>query len=981
MADFSLNVKINGAEQVINTVGQIEEALRQTREELKNVAIGSAEFQRLSDQAVNLQREFVNSYKETTNFNRNIQELGQSVGSLASTITSAFTIATTAFSLFAGESEELTQTQVKAQQALALALSATTIAVNAKTIAEDINNVGLALQNGLTKILTLAIGQQTVATAAQAVATGTATVAQRALNAAMAANPIGLVIAAVAALVAAFVVFGKEEEKEIKRTKDLNGEIDNNTKSIQDNIKTRGELIQLEGRLAEAQAKTDAERLEARIETQRKLDQLNVEDVKAAQAGVEQKIANYAKDVSAGANYVKMMINQTKELQDFNLDSKLSAEEREYAALIRARENNFITEKAYTEGVIAVYQKYFDTKDEQRMKDFEEESKNYRSLLSQRTQFANDLKVAEQTITTNEQLANAEREKQRQEDYKKYKDNLKKRKDELESYNKDVEKLEKDRANRIKEIERELEDFQLDRISLVKTEDGAYREDLIAGYDETIAKLKVARDRDLVDQKASFEESLKSFEETEKKRVDNNGKRIVSDKTINDEIARRRKQYAEDELLLTQSYATQITTVEEQKAQQILEINNVLNNELVFGDNNMNDTRAQIALNNLNFQLDIKMRELELERKSMMDKIVLFNQEGDEKRKSQVQLLQEIQALQAQQRDAERKAQLAALQVQKAEDLKNVQGTEEQKGKQRNAINEYYKNEEAKINENFRLKEKEADRKNLEDIWELRNQNLEKWTQFGAQVANTLLDLFSSFNELAKVNSENYLMEQRDLLANQTSALNEEYNRQRASLDENLAAGIISQQQYNETIKGLDSNLTASTEKLNKEYRAKELAEKKKAFENEKKLKIAQAIISGLQGAVTAFTGAFTLGPIAGPIVGGILAGLVAATTAVQVAAIAKTKFDGGAPEITPPNTGGAGAAGGGDAAAQAITSASSGGFTGFNQGLVGQPGAGATTTPISGGGQMGQRVYVLESDITNTQRRVETLESNATFG
>jgi len=980
MADFSLNVKINGAEQVVNTVGQIEEALRATREELKNVAIGSDEFQRLSDQAVNLQREFVNSYKETTNFNKNIQELGQSVGSLASTITSAFTIATTAFSLFAGESEELTQTQVKAQQALALALSATTIATNAKTIAEDINNVGLALQNGLTKLLTLAIGQQTVATAAQAVATGTATVAQRALNAAMAANPIGLVIAAVAALVAAFVVFGGEEEKEIKRTKDLNAEIDLNTKAIQDNIKTRGELIQLEGRLAEAQAKTDMERLNARLDTQRKLDALNVDDVKAQQTATEQKIANLVKEMSFGANYVETMIEQTKDLQDFNLDSRLNEEQKRYASLIRSRDLGFITEKQYTDGVVQIYQEFFHTKDEQRMKDFEDQQKNYNALLGQRNQLNNDLKVAEKAQTTNEEIAAAEREKQRQEDYKKYKDNLKKRKDELASYNKDIEKLEKERADRIRDIERELEDFQLERISLVKTEDGAYREDLIAGYDETIAKLKVTRDRDLVDQKAAFEESLKSFEETEKKRVDNNGKRLVSDKQINDQITARRKQYAEDELLIQQSYATQITDVEEQKAQQILEINNVLNEELVFGDNNMNDTRANIALDNLNFQLDIKMRELELERKSMMDKIVIFKQEGDERRKTQVQLLLDIQALQKQQREADRKAQIAALNVQKAEDLKNVQGTEEQKGKQRVAINEYYKNEEAKVNENFRLKEKEADRKNLEEIWELRNQNLQKFTEFGAQVANTLLDLFSSFNELSKVNSENYLMEQRDLLANQTSALNEEYNKQRALLDENLAAGIISQQQYNETIKSLDSNLTSSTEKLNKEFRAKELAEKKKAFESDKKLKIAQAIISGLQGAVSAFTGAFTLGPIAGPIVGGILAGLVAATTAVQVAAISKTKFDGGAPEITPPNTGGGGGAGT-DAAASGITNAaSSGGFTGFNQNLLGTPGgAGATGTILNP--QAPQRVYILESDITNTQRRVETLESNASFG
>jgi predicted PurR-regulated permease PerM len=278
MADFSLNVKINGVEQAVTTVSQIEEALIATRNELKNVAIGSSAFDQLSKQAQTLQREFVNSYKETTNFNKGIAELGQSMGSLASTVTAGFTIATTAFSMFGDETQELSETQVKAQQALSLALAATTLATNAKTIAEDINNVGLALQNGLTKLLTLALGANTVATAAQAVATGTATVAQRALNAAMSANPIGLVIAAVAALVSAFFFLGKEEKKTVDTTELYNEALDRNSAAIRENIATAKELAVLEGRLAEASAKTDEGKLNAKIETQKRLTELNKQD-------------------------------------------------------------------------------------------------------------------------------------------------------------------------------------------------------------------------------------------------------------------------------------------------------------------------------------------------------------------------------------------------------------------------------------------------------------------------------------------------------------------------------------------------------------------------------------------------------------------------------------------------------------------------------------------------------------------------------
>jgi hypothetical protein len=384
-----------------------------------------------------------------------------------------------------------------------------------------------------------------------------------------------------------------------------------------------------------------------------------------------------------------------------------------------------------------------------------------------------------------------------------------------------------------------------------------------------------------------------------------------------------------------------------------------------------------LTADELSFKIQIKQRELELEQKSIFDRIKLGDEEKNGKIKTQMEILKSIQTLQKQQRAAEQAAALEALNIQREQDLKLVQGTEEQKKLQKERIDEEYRKNKERLDEDYRVKDKEAERKNLEDISALRNENLQKWTDIGAQIANSLLGVFNAFNELAKVNSENYLREQRDAVAQQTNDLNVEYNNQRALLDEKLAAGVISQQQYNETIKGLDTNLTSSTEALNKAYRAKELAEKKKAFESDKKLKIAQTIISGIQGAVSAFTGAFQLGPIAGPIVGGILAGLVAATTAVQVAAISKTKFDGGAPEITPPNTSGGSSA---DTGAAAVTQASSGGMTTFNQNLLGSPtGAGATGTVLNPVAD--QRVYILESDITNTQRRVSTLESNASFG
>lgn len=75
------------------------------------------------------------------------------------------------------------------------------------------------LAGGLSSVVGPAIGKvagmlgiQTAATAAQTAATGSATAAQTGLNAAFLANPVGLVVAGILALVAAFVIAWKNSE-------------------------------------------------------------------------------------------------------------------------------------------------------------------------------------------------------------------------------------------------------------------------------------------------------------------------------------------------------------------------------------------------------------------------------------------------------------------------------------------------------------------------------------------------------------------------------------------------------------------------------------------------------------------------------------------------------------------------------------------------------------------------------------------------
>lgn len=195
-------------------------------------------------------------------------------------------------------------------------------------------------------------------------------------------------------------------------------------------------------------------------------------------------------------------------------------------------------------------------------------------------------------------------------------------------------------------------------------------------------------------------------------------------------------------------------------------------------------------------------------------------------------------------------------------------------------------------------------------------------------------------------------------LEDNLNSIKEETNAEKEELTKRYKAGLMDKAAYDKAWKDLDDAAKKA-----------ELDAKKKAFEQEKKTKIAMAVIQGLQGAVAAFTGAMSLGVPAGPIVGGILAAAVAAMTAMNISKIKSSKFDAGdAVQASAPETGdvGAGAEGGGAMASFSPTQ-----FFGLGQGAA-----------QSGGGANGPtKVYVTETDITSTQNKVKVIEQRAVIG
>ena len=143
----------------------------------------------------------------------------------------------------------------------------------------------------------------------------------------------------------------------------------------------------------------------------------------------------------------------------------------------------------------------------------------------------------------------------------------------------------------------------------------------------------------------------------------------------------------------------------------------------------------------------------------------------------------------------------------------------------------------------------------------------------------------------------------------------------------------------------------------------KEQAEEE--FENSKKMQVATAIVNGLAGVATAVSTAMQLGPIAGPIVGAINSALVMTTTMAQIAKIKQTKFDSGSTSV--------------NNSSSAPTNAATAYVPTYSTNVTGQ----SETVDLANAvkeGQSDMRVYVVESDIAQSAKRVEVREEESTF-
>ena len=184
----------------------------------------------------------------------------------------------------------------------------------------------------------------------------------------------------------------------------------------------------------------------------------------------------------------------------------------------------------------------------------------------------------------------------------------------------------------------------------------------------------------------------------------------------------------------------------------------------------------------------------------------------------------------------------------------------------------------------------EGTKKTTEEEFKERINNVKLYTQAISTAIQEVVGIFQTVSDLRKQELEQDTKERQAKLDADLSALND------AKEQELAKVGLTEEQKAAINAKFAEQEYQLKLDEYNRSTDIK-----KRAFEQDKKLRIAQTIITTITGSVAALTSALaSLQYPAGLILGLITATAVTAIGAAQVAAIQKQKFDAGTPPQPP---------------------------------------------------------------------------------
>ena len=180
-----------------------------------------------------------------------------------------------AIALTGVESEQLVQTMVKLQAVQGVVNAVSTVANNLnkeailgiqiRNVAQKIQNAFIVENTAVTTGNAVATTAMSTAQKAAAVATNLGTLAMKALNAVMKANPIFLIIAALAAVAGAFIAFGDNSAEAAESNEKFNKSLENGRKALDDSFSALQKYTSNRIALMKAAGATDEEITKAEI--------------------------------------------------------------------------------------------------------------------------------------------------------------------------------------------------------------------------------------------------------------------------------------------------------------------------------------------------------------------------------------------------------------------------------------------------------------------------------------------------------------------------------------------------------------------------------------------------------------------------------------------------------------------------------------------------------------------------------------------
>lgn len=524
--------------------------------------------------------------------------------------------------------------------------------------------------------------------------------------------------------------------------------------------------------------------------------------------------------------------------------------------------------------------------------------------------------------------------------------------------------LHRDTANQIEDLENGLIEDEFDRgRATSKTNEKRALEDLEKRKKELMtlgeSTIEVEKLITLTKQKFSAERQKIDENDTKKEKEENRKRYEDYKKSVADKL--KVLQDADKLLLLQTQEGTQARVDAEKK---------LVDDTLAY------QTKFMKQLGLSQTQLDILIIEGNNKKLKLQED---FNKASIELENKRNIANDEIAVMQAENAQARFDAQIQLLEDKREIELQNTKLTEEEKmritlsyDQQIEMMKKQQADRELQVSNNLAVSKAEFEKEQFEKYNAF---EFEKKLEYQEQLFQAQLEQMEIQKQIELSNKE--------LTEQEKAAIEERYRQQSIELEqqnaetkkaikrEEVEAGLQVTEAGLNAAQGLTSLFFGLALQKAQGNAKKELEIKKKQFKVEKAFNIVRATIDGIRSVQAALTQAPPLSYVLAAF-NGILAG-------ANIAKIASAKFDGGGDA-----GGGGGAAasvGGGAGAAAPPTPTFNPTTFGINSG-----GAAGVNNPLggvaAGAGLLGpQKVYVTQTDIASTNKKVETIENRATIG